>query len=186
MRTAHPAEVRLPVVQEPRMRRCGHYMADFTREEARALSHLVLDRNAIQIADAINYSPERRTAQPVTPTMVRDWLNSLRVKTGVRTRAQLVDVACRAKLLLPPRAVLTQPLRASAVKTFQLAALGHTSHRIAAIQGISRFTVGSHLKDIRYRMRTRGTPAAVYRLHGVPGVLDSTPICLVCAKGGPR
>ncbi|MFE6049382.1 hypothetical protein ACFQ6N_01335 [Kitasatospora sp. NPDC056446] len=182
MRTAQAGGPGLPVVHEPRVRRCGHYIATITPQEAQTLSHLVLDRNAIQIADAINAGPGRENAQPVTPAMVRVRLNSLRDKAAAQTWVQLVDTACRARLLLP-RAELTMPLPVAAVATLRLAVLGHTNQRIAGTRGISLATVGSHLATIRYRMRTRGTPAAVYRLHGVPDALDNTPYCLACQGG---
>ncbi|MFF7995143.1 LuxR C-terminal-related transcriptional regulator [Kitasatospora xanthocidica] len=184
MRTVRSTTPLLPVVQEPRVQRCGHYIADFTPQEAQALSYLALDLTAIQIAEAINHEPDRENARPVSSDMVRDRLNSLRVKAGAQTWVQLVDVACRTKLLLPRPATLKEPLPAQAVATMRLAVLGHTHHRIAAIRGISPATVAAHLAQVRYRMRTHKLPAAVYRLHGVPGVLNSAPYCLACRTGG--
>lgn len=171
----------LPVVQEPRVRRCGHYIAEeITDHEALALSHLVADLNAIEIADAVNRLPDRRGATEVTPDRVRRDLDSLRRKVRARTWAQTVDTACRMRLLLPPRTVLTDPLPESAVESFRLVVDGHTNRQVATMRGKCVATVGKHLGAVRHRLRTRGTPAAVFLLHGVvPTVLDDTcPVCL--------
>ncbi|MFE4974846.1 helix-turn-helix transcriptional regulator [Kitasatospora sp. NPDC056651] len=173
----------LPAVQEPRVLRCGHYNAEeVTEPEALALSHLVTDLNAIEIADAVNALPERHNALRTTPEAVRGHLNSLREKTRARSWVQMVDTVCRMKLLLPPRGELTAPLPETAVLTLQLLVDGYTNQQIAALRAIAPATAGKHLEAVRHRMRTRGAPAAVFRLHGVvPGVLDGT--CPVCATG---
>ncbi|MFE4519364.1 LuxR C-terminal-related transcriptional regulator [Kitasatospora sp. NPDC056783] len=172
----------LPVVQEPRVRKCGHYLAeDLTRHEALVLAHLVSDLNAIEIADAVNAMPERRGSAAMTPDTARGHLESLRHKAKAQTWPQLVDTACRMRLLLPPRARLTKPLPESAMTSLQLLVDGLTNRQVATMRGISANTVGKHLEEIRHRVRTRGTPAAVFRLHGVPDVLDDT--CPICGEG---
>ncbi|MFJ6776946.1 hypothetical protein ACIQOV_39330 [Kitasatospora sp. NPDC091257] len=177
----------LPKVHEPRVLRCGHHITEeITGPEALALSHLVTDLNAIEIAAAVNAVPERQdatgTTAGTTAEAVREHLNSLKRRLRARTWTQMVDTACRMRLLLPPRAVLTTPLPETAVPTLQLLADGYTNQQIAVMRTVSPGRVGSHLEAIRHRMRTRGTPAAVYRLHGVvPAVLDAT--CPICATG---
>ncbi|MEU3563795.1 LuxR C-terminal-related transcriptional regulator [Kitasatospora sp. NPDC006786] len=183
----------LPKVHEPLILRCGHHITEeITGPEALALIHLVTDLNAIEIAAAVNAVPERQDATGTTTgttgttgttaEAVREHLNSLKRRLRARTWTQMVDTACRMRLLLPPRAVLTTPLPETAVPTLQLLADGYTNQQIAVMRTVSPGCVGSHLEAIRHRMRTRGTPAAVYRLHGVvPAVLDAT--CQICATG---
>ncbi|MFE4977545.1 helix-turn-helix transcriptional regulator [Kitasatospora sp. NPDC056651] len=173
----------LPAVHEPRVLRCGHYIAEkVSRHQALVLSHLVTGLNAIEIADAVNSLPERSGGAAVTPDRVREYLNSLRVKVRARTWVQMVDTACRMKLLLPPRTELEEQLPETVVHTLQLSVDGCTNQQIAAMRSISHNTAGKHLETIRYLTGTRSNPAAVFRLHGVvPGVLDST--CPMCPTG---
>ncbi|MGW3183755.1 hypothetical protein ACWDD9_31240 [Kitasatospora sp. NPDC001119] len=61
MTAARANALPLPEVHEPRVVRCGHHVTEeITEPEALALSHLVTDLNAIEVAAAVNALPERR------------------------------------------------------------------------------------------------------------------------------
>ncbi|MFD0403818.1 helix-turn-helix transcriptional regulator [Kitasatospora sp. NPDC127116] len=185
MTTSRPSGPLLPVVHEPAVMRCGHYVAEeIPGHEALVLSHLVTDLNAIEIAAAVNAMPGRRNAERLTPNVVRRSLHSLQERLRASTREQMVDVACRAKILLPPRTEPARPLPKTPLAHFQLRAQGWTSQEIAGYFGVTPATVTTYLADIRHRAGTRGNPAAVFRLHGVPGALDGSPNCPICASKG--
>lgn len=168
-------EHRIPVVEEPRVRPCGHY-PDLTLEEREVMALLAADLNAVQIAEHTHASDYA----------VRTRLSTLGLKLGVATSPQIIDIACRTGLLAPPRGVLKTPISVTVMTSFQALAQGGTRPWIATRKKVSENTVANHLAVVRARMRTSWNPAAVYRLHGVaPPVLNVTvPPCPFCAAGG--
>ncbi|WP_371517686.1 hypothetical protein [Kitasatospora sp. NBC_01300] len=173
--SASAPEHRLPVVQEPRVRPCGHY-ADLTEEEREVMALLAADLNAVQIIEHTGASDYA----------VRTRIGTLGQKLGATTLPQITDIGCRTGLLVPPRGVLKTAISVTALASFQALAHGSTRERIARRKKISQNTVANHLATVRARMRTAWNPAAVYRAHGVvPAVLDATtPPCPFCAAGG--
>ncbi|MER7673113.1 hypothetical protein ABTY61_32290 [Kitasatospora sp. NPDC096128] len=160
----------LPVVQEPTVRRCGHY-AVLSGREGQALAMLAGDLNASQIAQRARWSYGSTLAR------LRELLRSL----GAASWPQAVDVACRTGVLVPPPGRLTAPLPPSPLASFQAIAEGEPFQQVAVRRGITKATLGAHLSAIRYRARSEGNPAAVFRLHGVPGLLNaSVPPCRFC------
>ncbi|MER7846866.1 hypothetical protein ABTZ03_23280 [Kitasatospora sp. NPDC096077] len=176
MTVLHRPEPPLPEVEEPTMRRCGHYI-ELTEGEAVVLAMLAGDLNSVRIADRTGWSYN----------VARGRLLRLKRKTGAESAPQVVDVACRTGLLVPPLAGLRTPLPPLAVLSFRAVAHGRTNRQVALLRGVSESTVGADLAAIRHRMRTEGNPAAVYRLHGVPGVMDTAvPPCPACSRGAAR
>ncbi|MFD7450381.1 LuxR C-terminal-related transcriptional regulator [Kitasatospora sp. NPDC059827] len=168
-------EPRIPAVEEPRVRPCGHYPY-LTQQEAEVMALLAADLNALQIAEHTHASDYA----------VRTRLRTLGVKLGAATTPQIIDIACRLGLLAPPRGVLKTPISVTAITSFQALAEGGTRSWIAAHKNVSENTVANHLALVRSRMRTSWNAAAVYRLHGVtPLVLNATlPPCPACAAAG--
>lgn len=165
---------RLPIVQEPRVRLCRHYI-DLTERETKVLAMLAGDLDAIEIADRIGGRPDT----------VRATVFTLREKTGARTWTQIVDTACRTGLLIPPTATLIRPFPEEVLEAVQLLAQGFSHQQIANYQGIRSRTACTRLSTVRSRTRVRHNPAAVYLLHGVPNLLDSTrPPCPTCTREG--
>ncbi|MFF4819839.1 hypothetical protein ACFY2K_35285 [Kitasatospora sp. NPDC001309] len=159
------------------MRPCGHY-PDLTPEEGEVMALLAADLNGIQIAEHTRASHYA----------VRSRLSTLGLKLGAATTPQIIDIACRTGLLLPPRGVLTTPISVSAVTSFQALAEGGTRSWIASRKKVSENTVANHLAAVRARMRTSWNAAAVYRLHGVtPPLLNATvapcPFCAARERG---
>lgn len=166
---------RLPVVEEARVRPCGHY-PDLTLREAEVMALLAADLNAVQIAEHTRASDYA----------VRTRISTLGLKLGAATTPQITDIACRTGLLVPPRGVLRTPISVTALASFQALAQGGTRPWIASRRKVSESTVATHLAAVRARMRTSWNAAAVYRLHGVvPTVLNSAvPPCPFCAAAG--
>ncbi|MFE7526733.1 LuxR C-terminal-related transcriptional regulator [Kitasatospora sp. NPDC057542] len=165
----------IPVLEEPRVRPCGHY-PDLTPKEGEVMALLAADLSAVQIAEHTRASDYA----------VRTRLSTLGLKLGAATSPQITDVACRTGLLVPPRGVLKTPISVTAVTSFQALAEGGTRSWIATRKKVSENTVANHLAVVRARMRTSWNAAAVYRLHGVaPPVLNATvPPCPFCVAGG--
>ncbi|MFF0413456.1 hypothetical protein ACFYUY_23840 [Kitasatospora sp. NPDC004745] len=163
----------LPVVQEPIRLRCGHHI-DLDEGERAVLARLAADLSITQIAG------DTHTSISSTRSRLRD----LRAKTAAANWSQVVDTACRARLLIPPPGRLTRPLAPPAVAAVQAVAHGATREAIAAQQGVEASTISKRLAAVRFRMRTMGTPAAAFRLHGVPGILDDAPLCPTCTRDG--
>ncbi|MFE7531621.1 hypothetical protein ACFU7Y_38825 [Kitasatospora sp. NPDC057542] len=182
MTTARQNGPLLPAAHQPAVMRCGHYIVEEITEHEALASHLAADLNAIEIALAVNAMSDRQDAEKLTPNMVRRILDKLRERLRAKTREQLVDVACRTKILLPPLMELTRPLPKMPVAHFQLRAQGYSSQEIADYFKVTPSTVTKYMADIRHRAGTHGNPAAVFRLHGAPGVLDGSPFCPICAS----
>ncbi|MGW3181667.1 LuxR C-terminal-related transcriptional regulator [Kitasatospora sp. NPDC001119] len=166
---------RVPVVGEPRVRRCGHY-TDLTPQEREVMALVAADLSGVEIAARTDVSEHA----------VRRCLAALRQKLGAATTPQMIDIGCRTGLLVPRRATLKREITDTVLTSFQALADGNSRTQIARSRNFSKHAVARHLAIVRSRMRVSWNPAAVYRLHGVtPPVLDATAVpCPLCAARG--